>query len=149
MTRRSLTWITPALVAGAGLIGLACSSSKGTGPNLTPQALVGTYALDTAATVSGTATPPEINGTLQLTDNTYKVHIVVMTGAGPGDTATALSDSGTYTVSGSTFTETSIENPGQPSVTATASLRGNNDTLDVNVTSPAQAAGTFVWSRTN
>jgi hypothetical protein len=145
MTRRSFAWITPVVVAAAGLVGLACSSSNSTGPKLTPQALVGAYTLDTVSTAAGTATPPQVRGTLQLTDSTYIVYVVEQVGAGAGDTVVATSDSGTYTVSGSTFTETS--KTGNPPVTAMASLRGNNDTLDVKVTSPAQAAGTFVWVR--
>jgi hypothetical protein len=144
MTRRPFAWITPAVVAAAGIVGLACSSSS-TGPKLSPQALVGAYALDTLSTQAFTATPPQVRGTLQLTDTSYKVRVVQMTGPNPGDTVVATSDSGRYTVSGSTFTETSLT--GLPAVTATASLRGNNDTLDVKVTAPAQAAGTFVWVR--
>jgi hypothetical protein len=145
MTRRSFAWITPVVVATAGLVGLACSSSKSTGPKLTPEALVGAWSLDTLATTNVTSTPPQARGTLQLTDSTYKVYVVVETGNAPGDTAVAVKDSGTYTISGSTFTENSLT--GLPAVTATASLRGNGDTLDVDVTSPAQAAGTFVWSK--
>lgn len=137
MTRGSFAWITPAVVAAAGIVGLACSSSS-TGPKLTPQALVGAYTLDTLSVGGMSASPPAVAGTLQLTDSTYKVNVT----EGP---AQLVKDSGTYTVSGSTFTETSLT--GLPAVTATASLRGNNDTLDVNVTSPAQAAGTFVWVR--
>lgn len=133
--------------AATGVAVAACSSSKSTAPRLTPEQLVGTYNLDTLSTAAGTATPPAVNGTLVLTDSTYREHVVAATGPSPSDTAQLSADSGTYAVSGSSFTQTS--ETGQPSVTATASLRGaNGDTLDVIVTSPAQAAGTYVWVKT-
>jgi hypothetical protein len=86
-------------------------------------------------------------GTLVLTDSTYHEHVVIETGPTVTDTTQLSADSGTYSVSGSTFTQTS--ETGLPSVVATASLRGNGDTLDVKVTSPAEAAGTYVWVKTD
>jgi hypothetical protein len=147
MMRRASVRLLFLAVAATGVAVVACSSSKSTGPKLTPQQLVGTYTLDTLSTAAGTATPPAVNGTLVLTDSTYHEHVVAATGPSPSDTMQLSADSGTYSISGSTFTQTS--QTGQPSVTATASVRGTNgDTLDVIVTSPAQAAGTYVWVKT-
>lgn len=144
MMRRVSVRLLSLAVAATAVVVVACSSSKSTAPRLTPQQLVGTYNLDTLSTAAGTATPPIVVGTLTLTDSTYKEQVTTQTQSGPMQ----QSDSGTYSISGSTFTQTSEE--GNPSVTATASLRGaNGDTLDVIVTSPAEAAGKTVWVKTN
>jgi hypothetical protein len=145
MTRAGVRAIPVGIVAVAAILA-ACSSSKTTGPKLTPQALVGAYYLDTLSSAGQTLTPPAINGSLVLTDNGYKEHVLLVTGTAPSDTTQLSSDSGTYSISGSTFTQTS-QVPGGVNVTATAALRGNGDTLDVAVTSPAAAAGTYVWVR--
>jgi hypothetical protein len=144
MHRKSSILIVPVLVITA--VAVACSSSTSTSPKLTSQRLAGSYYLDTISNGAVTASFPGLAGTLVLTDTTFFESVGII--EGPGDTVVVSPpDSGTYTISGSTLTETSV-NSAIPAVTATASLRGG-DTLDVTVTSPAQAAGTYVWVRTN
>jgi len=136
----------PVLVVAAA-VAVACATSKPLSPILSAQSLVGTYYLDTLANAADTVAFPNVAGTLLLTNNTFIESVGII--EGPGDTvAISPPDTGTYTISGSTLTETS-DNPQIPSVTATASFRGSNDTLDITVTSPAQAAGTYVWVRSN
>jgi|GEM_PF-4254695 hypothetical protein len=143
MHRKLSIHIVPVLVITA--VAVACSSST-TAPKLTGQRLAGSYYLDTISNAAVTASFPGLAGTLVLTDSTFFESVGII--EGPGDTVVVSPpDSGTYTISGSTLTETSA-NAAIPAVTATASLRGG-DTLDVTVTSPAQAAGTYVWVRTN
>jgi hypothetical protein len=141
-------WIAPSLVAAAAVVGLGCSGS--TGPTLSPRSLAGSYTLaNLAVRLPGGGTeggsPPGASGMLRLTDSTYKVFATVDTGLS-GKPDTAASDSGTYAVRGSTLIETSAT--GQPTDTATASLHSHNDTLDVNVTAPANVVAQFVWVRT-
>jgi hypothetical protein len=143
MHRKSSIHIVPVLIITA--VAVACSSSTSTSP-LTSQRLAGSYYLDTISNGAVTASFPGLAGTLRLTDSTFFESVGIVEGA--GDTVVVSPpDSGTYTISGATLTETSV-NSAIPAVTATASLRGG-DTLDVKVTSPAQAAGTYVWVRTD
>jgi bifunctional N-acetylglucosamine-1-phosphate-uridyltransferase/glucosamine-1-phosphate-acetyltransferase GlmU-like protein len=142
---RLLVLITPTVVGVAATVALACSSS--TAPKLTPQTLAGAYTLDTLSTTTNstdivTFTPPQGRGTLLLTESTYQVYIVEETGATPADTTVVRSDSGTYALNGSALTETSLT--GQPTVTATVSLRSTG--LDMQVTSATQIT-TYAWGR--
>jgi hypothetical protein len=146
MTLRRSKWVLPSLVVVATVVGLACSS---TGPKLSPSSLAGSYtlALVTIVTSGGggySASPPQASGALQLTESTYKVFAVSDTGLN-AIPDTLASDSGTYVVRGSILVETSAT--GQSADTATASLRANNDTLDLNITAPANAAASYVWVR--
>jgi hypothetical protein len=145
MHRKLSIPIAPVLVVITA-VAVACSSSTSTGLKLTTQQLAGSYYLDTISNGAVTASFPAVVGTLVLTETTFFESVSIV--EAPGDTVVVSApDSGTYTISGSTLTETSV-NSAIPAVTATASLRGG-DTLDVTVTSPAQAAGTYVWVRTN
>jgi hypothetical protein len=141
-------WIAPSLVATAAVVGLGCSGS--TGPTLSPRSLAGLFVLaNLTIRLPGGGTegssPPQASGMLRLTDSTYKIFAIIDTGLS-ATPDTAASDSGTYAVRGSTLIETSAG--GHPADTATASLHSHNDTLDVNVTAPANAVAQFVWVRT-
>ncbi len=146
MTLRRSTWTIPSLVVVASAVGLACSS---TGPKLSPGSLAGSYTLAMVAFVNSSgsfsSSPPQASGVLKLTKSTYKVLAESDTGL-KGVPDTLASDSGTYVVRGSILVETSAT--GQSADTATASLRANNDTLDLNVTAPASAVASYVWVRT-
>lgn len=125
----------------------ACAS---TSPNLTPTKLTGSYSLATltvhlATGGTETVSPPQA-GSLVLTDSTYNVFAVADTGL-TSTPDTVASDSGTYLLQGSMLIETSARGHGTD--TATAMLRSHNDTLHVSVASPAQAAASYIWARTD
>lgn len=114
--------------AAAMTIGIAaCSSDNSTGPSgLTPAELVGTYNLVSITLGSSQPlTPPMATGVLVLDTSTYNVTLTL-----PSDTGPEVEvDSGTWTVSGNNWTQTSQVQPIQE--TGTVSL--SHDTLSVNV----------------
>lgn len=105
-----------AMVAGCG--------SDSTAPNGSTAALVGTYDL-VSLTLQGqpTLTPPTATGVLTLSDSTYLLTITIPPPTGQ------LVDSGTYSVSGSNWSQTSNVQQEQAVGTYTFS----NGTLSVNV----------------
>ena len=114
--------------------GTACGSSNGsTNPGLTAAELVGTY--DMASLTLGAApplVPPQATGTLALTMTTYNVTLNL-----PSGTQT---DSGTWTVSGSHWTQTSSVQAIQEQGTVSLS----HDTLTVDLNAAGTAIST-VW----
>ncbi len=114
-----------------------CGSSDSTGPTTD---LAGSYTLQ-ALTISGQSVPVPTfaTGTLVLTATTYNVNVAVTI---PGQ-ETTYADQGTYTVSGSTWTQTSTVTQGQVT-TGTYSQSGN--TLTVNVEVEGQATS-MVWAK--
>ncbi len=122
-------WLAAAAVM-ALVAGTACGSSSGsTSPGLTAAELVGTYDLVSLTLGnSGPLTPPAATGTLVLHASTYNVMLTLPSGP--------EADSGTWTVNGTTWTQTSSVQPIQEQGTVGLS----HDTLTVNLS----AAGTSI-----
>lgn len=121
-------WLAAAAVI-AVVAGTACGSSGSTNPGLTAAELVGTY--DLVSLTLGNSdplTPPTATGTLVLHSSTYSVTLNLPSGT--------QSDSGTWTVNGTTWTQTSSVQPIQEQGTVALS----HDTLTVNLS----AAGTSI-----
>lgn len=123
----------------------ACGSDGSTGNQLTSAQVAGDWTLMSFQIVPQPAlTPPNATGTLHLTDSRYRIILI----RNAGDAAdTVLADSGTYTVSGSSWTQTS-DDPATPSATGSVLLTNNagNETLQVNATAGGVATHSF-WSR--
>jgi hypothetical protein len=128
--------IRPLVAAVIVSVLAACGSSTSPQNGLTAAELAGTYDLS-SITFQGTPTltAPTVSGTLTLTLTRYSVTLTVP------DQGTQT-DSGTYTVSGNQWTQSSDVNPVQS--VGTASL--SHDTLDVNVTTAGMQVAT-VWVR--
>ena len=126
----------PIIAALVWAIASACGSDS-TAPNTSTSALIGTYDLASATFQNQQAIgPPIATGTLVLADSTYIVTLTI-----PPDT-TPVVDSGTYTVSGSNWTQASKVQPVQS--VGTYSL--SHDTLSVNVTTLNMQVAT-VWTK--
>lgn len=120
------------------LIATACGSSdSSTGPGLTAADVVGTYDLVSITfPQSPPIGPPNATGVLTLSLSTYKVDLHL-----PPPTGEVI-DSGSYTVSGSQWTQSSaVQN-----VQATGTAALSHDTLSVNVTTAGQQVAN-VWKR--
>jgi len=123
-------WLVAAAVMAVAA-GTACGSSGSTNPGLTPAELVGTYALASLTLDNDPPlVPPQATGTLTLTTSTYNVTLNLPSGT--------QVDSGTWSVSGSTWTQTSSAQAIQEQGTA----RLSHDSLTVNL----NAAGTAISS---
>lgn len=122
-----------ALVAGA------CSSDKSTGSGTTAADVQGQWTLVSINEGGTTLAPPTATGALQLTLTKYYLTLNL-----PDPVGTQY-DSGTYTISGANWSQTSQVN-GSQSV-GTDVLSGNKDTLNVNTTTQGTAVAT-VWTRT-
>ena len=123
-------WLVVAAVI-AVVAGTACGSSGPTNPGLTAAELVGTYDLASLTLDNDPPlVPPEATGTLTLALSTYNVTLNLPSGT--------QVDSGTWSVSGSTWTQSSSTQAIQEQGTASLS----HDTLTVNL----NAAGTQISS---
>jgi len=123
-------WLVAAAVM-AVVAGTACGSSGPTNPGLTAAELVGTYDLASLTLDNDPPlVPPEATGTLTLALSTYNVTLNLPNGT--------QVDSGTWSVSGSTWTQSSSTQAIQEQGTASLS----HDTLTVNL----NAAGTQISS---
>ena len=123
-------WLVVAAVI-AVVAGTACGSSGPTNPGLTAAELVGTYDLASLTLDNDPPlVPPEATGTLTLALSTYNVTLNLPSGT--------QVDSGTWSVSGSTWTQSSSTQAIQEQGTAKLS----HDTLTVNL----NAAGTQISS---
>jgi len=123
-------WLVAAAVM-AVVAGTACGSSGPTNPGLTAAELVGTYDLASLTLDKDPPlVPPEATGTLTLALSTYNVTLNLPSGT--------QVDSGTWSVSGSTWTQSSSTQAIQEQGTASLS----HDTLTVNL----NAAGTQISS---
>jgi len=123
-------WLVAAAVM-AVVAGTACGSSGPTNPGLTAAELVGTYDLASLTLDNDPPlVPPQATGTLTLALSTYNVTLNLPNGT--------QVDSGTWSVSGSTWTQSSSTQAIQEQGTASLS----HDTLTVNL----NAAGTQISS---
>jgi hypothetical protein len=123
-------WLVAAAVM-AVVAGTACGSSGPTNPGLTAAELVGTYDLASLTLDNDPPlVPPQATGTLTLALSTYNVTLNLPSGT--------QVDSGTWSVSGSTWTQSSSTQAIQEQGTASLS----HDTLTVNL----NAAGTQISS---
>lgn len=128
---------TAAILAAATVYMAGCSSKSNPTSTGDTSALVGTYSLLSLTQGGTTLGPPAATGTLTLTSSNYTVHLVIMTGPTTVDT---VNDAGTYTVSGTSWTQTSSQGQGQ----SIGSYTLNADTLAVNVTESGIQVNT-VW----
>jgi len=131
---RSLRRVAAIAVSAVALV-VSSSCTSSTSPNLTPAQLAGSYVLLSFQSQGGPVmTPtsvPAATGTIVLTTTRYTLALTVA--------GTATPDSGTYTVSGSTFSETSDVTT--LTYTGTASL-SNTNVLSVAVQTPAGLVST-------
>jgi hypothetical protein len=136
MRKRS---IRPAL-AGLTFYALLLAGCKGnsTGPAAGAD-LSGSYALQSLTESGSTLTPPVATGTLVLTATNYTVNLTV---AIPGQPTDQELDAGTYTVSGSQWTQTSTTN----GIQSVGTYTFKNGLLSVNVTTQGQATSS-VWMK--
>ncbi len=136
MRKRSFPLLA-ALALAAMVLG-GCGGSSTSPSNSTD--LSGNYNL-TSLTQSGfTFGPPIATGTLVLTKTNYTLHLIIAVPSQPADT---VNDAGTYTTSGSQWTQTSSQPGGTQSI-GTFTLQ--NNVLTVNVTTQGQAV-TTVWQK--
>ena len=129
------------LVAVALLASACGSDNNSTAPNITPQEVQGGWTLVSFTQGGNTLVPPDATGTLALTLTTYALDITLPPPIGEE------ADTGTYTISGTTWSQTSTAaaNGGVQSQ-GTAALSANQDTLSVNVTTQNQQVAT-TWVR--
>jgi hypothetical protein len=143
MRLRSLR--APLLVALVSVVGAvaACSDDDDNGTNPPNEVdLSGTYTL-VSVTQGGITVGPEqgASGTLVLTQTTYSIDLTIPSPTGPVNTV----DSGTYEISGDTWTQES-DNAGGFQGVGTYSLSGGTLTVDV-TTAGVQVLS--VWQSTD
>ncbi len=128
------------VLAGLALFALVLAGCKGdsTGPGASTD-LSGTYSLQSLTQSGLTLGPPLATGTLTLTSTNYTLNLSINI---PGQQAEQIQDAGTYTTSGSSWTQTSTT-LGVQSV-GTFSL--SNGVLTVSVTTQGQASSS-VWKK--
>ncbi len=115
----------------------ACSGGDSTSPG-TSTDFSGSYTLQSLTAAGMTIIPPLASGTLTLTASSYTFDVTV---AVPGQPTIHMVDAGTYTFSGSSWTQNS-STTGQ--TVGTYSSQGN--TLTFNMTQQGQAT-TTVWEK--
>ena len=123
----------------------ACGDDDSTGNQLSNADVAGDWTLMSFQIVPQPAlTPPVATGTLHLTDTRYDIVIVNNSGTEPD---TVVADSGSYTVSGSSWGQTS-DDPGVPQLTGSAILtkQGGNEILQVNASAAGVDTHSF-WTR--
>ncbi len=127
-------------VLAVALIGMACSDDDS--PNEPPGTdLSGTYELVSLTQGGNTIGPPLATGTLVLTQTTYSIDLNVPNPDDPFGPPVNTVDSGTYSTSGSNWTQESSETGLQG--VGTFTLQGG--TLTVNVTTAGLEVLT-IWS---
>jgi hypothetical protein len=129
----------------AMLVTGACGDDDSTGSQLSNADVAGDWTLMSFQIVPQPAfTPPTATGTLHLTDTRYDV-VIVSNFTGTADTV--VSDSGSYTVSGSSWSQTS-DDPGTPSLTGSVTLtkQDGNEVLQVNTSAAGTQTHSF-WTR--
>jgi hypothetical protein len=129
----------------AMLVAGSCGDDDSTGNQLSNADLVGGWSLVSFQIIPQRAlTPPITTGTLRLSDTSYDVLVVLNTGEAVD---TVVADSGTYTVSGSSWSQTS-DNPDVPPATGTVVLIVNagSEILEVNATTAGVDTHSF-WMR--
>ena len=134
---RAITGLSSFFVLTA-LVASACGSDKSTGPNITAADVQGQWSLVSINAGTGVLTPPTATGELSLTLTNYNLDLTL-----PPPVGEEI-DSGTYTISGSSWSQTSKANGSQQ--VGTATLSSNRDTLGVNTTAQGQSIAT-VWAR--
>ncbi len=122
-------------LALSALLLAACSGGDATGPSNTD--FSGTYSLQSLTAAGLTIVPPLATGTLTLTTTTYTFDVTVS--GIPNQQPIHMQDAGTYTFSGSSWTQNS-NTTGQ--TVGTYSQQGS--TLTFNMTQQGQAT-TTVW----
>lgn len=129
----------------AMLVAGACGSDDSTSPELSNAQLAGDWSLVSFQVLPQRAlAPPATTGMLRLTGTRYNL-LVVLGNAGAPDTIVA--DSGTYSVSGSSWTQVS-DDPGVPSTTGSVTLlkSSGSEILEVNATTGSVKTHSL-WSR--
>ena len=133
------------LPAAMLLAGACGSDDSSTGNQLSNADVVGSWSLVSFQIIPQPAfTPPTATGALDLSDSTYDILIVVDRGDAVD---TVVADSGSYSVNGSSWSQTS-DNPQVPQTTGTVALMKNagSQLLQVNATA-AGVATHSIWTR--
>lgn len=141
MARVLLIVALPLAVAMAS----ACGDDDSTGNQLSNAQVAGDWTLMSFQIVPQPAlTPPVATGMLHLTDTRYDIVIVNNGGTAPD---TVVADSGSYTVSGSSWNQTS-DDPGVPPLTGSAVLmkQDGSEILEVNASAGGVDTHSF-WTR--
>jgi hypothetical protein len=123
----------------------ACGDDDSTGNQLSNAEVAGDWTLMSFQIVPQPAfTPPTATGTLHLTDTRYDI-LIIRNVTGTADTV--VSDSGSYTVSGSSWSQTS-DDSGTPSLTGSVTLtrQDGNEVLQVNTSTAGVQTHSF-WTR--
>ncbi len=134
MGKRSIVLAT---LVSAALVLAGCKSDS-TSPT-TSANLAGSYTLQSLTQAGVTLTPPAATGTLTLTATTYAVNLTITL---PGQQPLQEQDAGTYTISGSQWSQSSTTIGIQSVGTYTYS----NGTLSVNVTTAGLQVAT-TWKK--
>lgn len=143
---RTMSRVLPIIALSlAVLVTGACGDDDSTGNQLSNAQVAGDWTLMSFQVVPQPAlAPPLATGTLRLTDTRYDIVIIRNTTGVPD---TAVADSGSYTVSGSSWTQTS-DDPGVPPLTGSATLteQNGNEILQVNASAAGVDTHSF-WTR--
>ena len=142
--RKAARALSVLALPAAMLVAGSCGDDDSTGNQLSNADLVGDWSLVSFQIIPQRAlTPPATTGTLRLDDARYEI-LIVLTSADAVDTVAA---SGTYTVSGSSWSQTS-DNPDVPPATGTVILMNNagSELLQVNATAAGVDTHSF-WMR--
>lgn len=132
---------TLGLAAFTALFALAGACSDDEGPSGPSVDLSGTYDLTSFEVPPNPVVgPPFVTGTLTMTATRYRVNLT----NGTVNPPQVVVDSGTYTVSGNNWSQTSEGNPPLPQTIGTYTLNGT--ILRVDATSAGQRTIT-VWTR--
>ncbi|HET7552119.1 MAG TPA: hypothetical protein VFK04_12575 [Gemmatimonadaceae bacterium] len=129
----------------AMLVTGACGDDDSTGNQLSNADVAGDWTLMSFQIVPQPAfTPPTATGTLHLTDTRYAI-VIVRNVTGAPDTV--VSDRGSYTLSGSSWSQTS-DDPQVPPLNGSASLveQNGNEVLQVNASAGGVDTHSF-WTR--
>lgn len=144
--RKDLRLLSTLALLAVALPAVACDDDdSSTGNQLSNADLVGDWSMISFQIVPQQAvTPPAATGRLQLTNTDYQLLIVLNTIEGVD---TVANDSGTYNVSGSSWSQTSA-NPALPQSTGTVSLTrsGSAETIVVNATAGGVTTHS-IWRR--
>jgi hypothetical protein len=143
---RTISRVLPIVALPLALLAAgACGDDDSTGSQLSNAEVAGDWTLMSFQIVPQPAlTPPVATGTLHLTDTRYDIVIVNNAGTAPD---TVVADSGSYTVSGSSWSQTS-DDPEVPPLTGSATLieHDGNEILEVNASAGGVDTHSF-WTR--
>lgn len=143
---RSISHVLPIIALPLVMLATgACGDDDSTGDQLDNSDVAGDWTLMSFQIVPQPAlTPPVATGSLRLTDSRYEITVVSNVTDVPD---TVVADSGSYTVSGSSWSQTS-DDPDVPSLTGSVTLteQNGNEILQVNTSAAGVDTHSF-WTR--